>query len=59
MGLYSFGDIKNITDIKSSGVVQQGFLEKSNVNAVKMMTQLIETNRFSGNVSKSHEYSDG
>lgn len=52
-GLYSFGDMKNITDLKSSGVVQQGFVEKSNVNAVKMMTQLIETNRLVGMYQKA------
>ncbi|MDF1883300.1 flagellar hook-basal body protein [Sulfurimonas sp. SAG-AH-194-C21] len=52
-GLYTFGDIENITDIKNSGSVQQGFVEKSNVNAVKMMTQLIETNRLVGMYQKA------
>ncbi|HIP20406.1 MAG TPA: flagellar hook-basal body protein [Sulfurimonas sp.] len=52
-GLYAFGDIKNITNVKESGSVQQGFVEKSNVNAVKMMTQLIETNRLVGMYQKA------
>lgn len=41
--------LNNSTD---SGAVQQGFLEKSNVNAVKMMTQMIETNRLVGMYQK-------
>ncbi|MDQ7068268.1 MAG: flagellar hook-basal body protein [Sulfurimonas sp.] len=52
-GLYTFGDIKNITNISDSGALQQGFVEKSNVNAVKMMTQLIETNRLVGMYQKA------
>ncbi len=52
-GLYAFGDIKNITNVNESGAVQQGFVEKSNVNAVKMMTQLIETNRLVGMYQKA------
>lgn len=43
--LYAFDDIKNIINVEDSGSVRQGFIEKSNVNAVKMMTQMIETNR--------------
>jgi flagellar basal-body rod protein FlgF len=31
----------------------QGFVEKSNVNAVKMMTQMIETNRLVGMYQKA------
>ena len=31
----------------------QGFIEKSNVNAVKMMTQMIETNRLVGMYQKA------
>jgi len=50
--LYSFGDIKDITNIGESGAVRQGFVEKSNVNAVKMMTNLIETNRLVGMYQK-------
>jgi flagellar basal-body rod protein FlgG len=36
-----------------SGAVKQGFVEKSNVNAVKMMTELIETNRLVGMYQKA------
>ena len=43
------GEIKNI---EGSGAVVQGFIEKSNVNAVKMMTQMIETNRLVGMYQK-------
>jgi len=43
--LYAFEDIKNISRVEESGAIRQGFVEKSNVNAVKMMTQMIETNR--------------
>ena len=39
--------------IEESGAVAQGFVEKSNVNAVKMMTQLIETNRLIGMYQKA------
>ena len=52
-GLYAFGDMKNITNVNESGAVQQGFVEKSNVNAVKMMTRLIETNRLVGMYQKA------
>ena len=41
--LYDFGDMQPIENGKN-GVVQ-GFVEKSNVNAVKEMTNLIDTNR--------------
>ena len=51
--LYSFGDISNVKLINQSGAVEQGFIEKSNVNAVKMMTQLIETNRLVGMYQKA------
>ena len=50
--LYAFNDIKDILAISDSGSVRQGFIEKSNVNAVKMMTQLIETNRLVGMYQK-------
>jgi flagellar basal-body rod protein FlgF len=43
------GEIKNI---EASGAVVNGFIEKSNVNAVKMMTQMIETNRLVGMYQK-------
>ncbi len=52
-GLYAFGEMKNITYVEESGSLQQGFVEKSNVNAVKMMTQLIETNRLVGMYQKA------
>ena len=51
--LYTYENIKNIQSLDSSGAVQQGFVEKSNVNAVKMMTQLIETNRLVGMYQKA------
>ena len=43
--LYKIDNIASLTDIKESGALKQGFLERSNVNAVKMMTQMIETSR--------------
>ena len=33
--------------------MEQGFVEKSNVNAVKMMTDMIETNRLVGMYQKA------
>ena len=51
--LYSFGSEKDILNVPESGAVRQGFIEKSNVNAVKMMTQLIETNRLVGMYQKA------
>ncbi len=51
--LYAFKDIKEINVIQESGAVSQGFVEKSNVNAVKMMTELIETNRLVGMYQKA------
>ena len=50
--LYSFGDISTLKSINNSGAVLQGFVEKSNVNAVHMMTQMIETNRLVGMYQK-------
>jgi flagellar basal-body rod protein FlgG len=41
--LYDFGDMKP-TENGKNGVVQ-GFVEKSNINPVRQMTQLIDTNR--------------
>ncbi|TLD96298.1 flagellar hook-basal body protein [Helicobacter jaachi] len=43
--------------MQNSGIIAQGFLEKSNVNAVQEMTSLIETNRLVdmySKVMKSH-----
>jgi len=51
--LYKFDDITSLKPIAESGAVSQGFIEKSNVNAVKMMTQLIETNRLVGMYQKA------
>jgi flagellar basal-body rod protein FlgG len=41
--LYDFGDQQPVENSHNS--VIQGFLEKSNINAVRQMTNLIETNR--------------
>jgi len=43
--LYAYDDMAQLKNIDESGAVVQGFIEKSNVNAVEMMTQMIETNR--------------
>jgi flagellar basal-body rod protein FlgG len=51
--LYKIEDMKRISIIEESGAVQQGYVEKSNVNAVKMMTQMIETNRLIGMYQKA------
>jgi len=51
--LYRLDDMKRMHGSEESGAVEQGFLEKSNVNAVKMMTQLIETNRLVGMYQKA------
>jgi flagellar basal-body rod protein FlgG len=43
--------------LQNNGIIAQGFLEKSNVNAVQEMTSLIETNRLVdmySKVMKSH-----
>ncbi len=51
--LYSLDNIELLEPLEDSGAVLQGFVEKSNVNAVKMMTQLIETNRLVGMYQKA------
>jgi flagellar basal-body rod protein FlgG len=51
--LYKVSDMKRISIAGESGAVEQGYVEKSNVNAVKMMTQLIETNRLIGMYQKA------
>jgi len=51
--LYAYEDIEQLQNIEQSGAVIQGFVEKSNVNAVKMMTQMIETNRLVGMYQKA------
>ena len=50
--LYKLDDIDSLVALPSTNAVMQGFLEKSNVNAVKMMTQMIETNRLVGMYQK-------
>ena len=51
--LYEYEEEAAYKPVEESGAVQQGFVEKSNVNAVKMMTQLIETNRLVGMYQKA------
>jgi flagellar basal-body rod protein FlgG len=51
--LYKMENIKNLASLEDSGAVSQGFIEKSNVNAVRMMTQMIETNRLVGMYQKA------
>jgi flagellar basal-body rod protein FlgG len=51
--LYKLDDMTDMEISADSGAVKQGFVEKSNVNAVKMMTQLIETNRLVGMYQKA------
>lgn len=46
------GDVE-FKSLETTGAVMQGFVEKSNVNAVKMMTQMIETNRLVGMYQKA------
>lgn len=51
--LYRYDGEEELKSLEESGAVVQGFVEKSNVNAVKMMTQLIETNRLVGMYQKA------
>lgn len=51
--LYRYDGKEELVSLEESGAVIQGFVEKSNVNAVKMMTQLIETNRLVGMYQKA------
>ncbi len=51
--LYIYDDIAQLKNVDESNSVLQGFVEKSNVNAVKMMTQMIETNRLVGMYQKA------
>lgn len=50
--LFRYEGVEVLNNLTGSGAVRQGFLEKSNVNAVKMMTQMIETNRLVGMYQK-------
>ncbi|MFA6191979.1 MAG: flagellar hook-basal body protein [Sulfurimonas sp.] len=51
--LFAYEDSAEFVGLENSGAVTQGFIEKSNVNAVKMMTQMIETNRLVGMYQKA------
>ncbi len=51
--LFKYDGLENTQSIDNSGAVLQGFVEKSNVNAVRMMTQMIETNRLVGMYEKA------
>jgi flagellar basal-body rod protein FlgF len=51
--LYVYDEIEQSKSANETGGVVQGFVEKSNVNAVKMMTQMIETNRLVGMYQKA------
>jgi len=51
--LYKTDDVASLEPLEDTGALKQGFVEKSNVNAVKMMTQLIETNRLVGMYQKA------
>jgi len=51
--LYQYEDLGSMESLEESGAVRQGFIEKSNVNAVSMMTQMIETNRLVGMYQKA------
>lgn len=51
--LYNYDGIENVQSVEENGALLQGFEEKSNVNAVKMMTQMIETNRLVGMYQKA------
>lgn len=50
--LYKTDEVASLEALENSGAVLQGFVEKSNVNAVKMMTSMIETNRLVGMYQK-------
>jgi flagellar basal-body rod protein FlgG len=50
--LYEYDGIELSDPLKNSGAVRQGFIEKSNVNAIKMMTSMIKTNRLVGMYQK-------
>ncbi len=51
--LYVYENEAEYKPLEASGAIKQGYVEKSNVNAVKMMTQLIETNRLVGMYQKA------
>ncbi|MEA1893145.1 MAG: flagellar hook-basal body protein [Campylobacterota bacterium] len=51
--LYRYENASELESLEDNDAVLQGFVEKSNVNAVKMMTQMIETNRLVGMYQKA------
>ena len=51
--LYRYDTDTEFKSLENSGALRQGFIEKSNVNAVNMMTQMIETNRLVGMYQKA------
>ncbi|WP_304543664.1 flagellar hook-basal body protein [Sulfurimonas microaerophilic] len=51
--LYKLENLDGLEVVDNSGAVAQGFVEKSNVNAVQMMTELIEANRLIGMYQKA------
>jgi len=51
--LYVYEEESTYKPVEESGAVAQGFVEKSNVNAIEQMTQLIETNRLVGMYQKA------
>jgi flagellar basal-body rod protein FlgG len=51
--LYKYEGNRDLKHLGDTQAVAQGFVEKSNVNAVKMMTQMIETNRLVGMYQKA------
>jgi len=51
--LYTVDSADSLTPVKESGAVTQGFLEKSNVNAVKSMVGMIEAHRLVGMYQKA------
>jgi flagellar basal-body rod protein FlgG len=51
--LYSANDLQNsLKEISSGALLKQGYIQMSNVNAVREMTSLIETNRLVGMYQK-------
>lgn len=51
--LYRYDAEAEPKSVDNSSAVLQGFVEKSNVNAISMMTQMIETNRLVGMYQKA------
>lgn len=43
--LYAFNDEEDLDVVENIDVIAQGYLESSNINPVRQMTELIETNR--------------